>query len=183
MHRVDMIITASNSRIGIESTVLDMSTDIPVLLRPGGITVSQIEAIIGPIRIDKSINQSVEKPRSPGMKYSHYAPNAPLTIFKGKQLNMIQRIQKEIEKSNLNKLKSAVITCDENIESYKKTLVLSLGSNKKPGDLAHNLFNCLRECDKQGIEVIYAEAFSEDELGFAIMNRLNKASGFNIIEV
>jgi len=183
MHRVDMIITANNSRIGIESTVLDMSTEIPVLLRPGGITVSQIESIIGPIRIDQSIHQSVDKPKSPGMKYTHYAPNAHLTIFKGTQLSMIQRIQDEIKKSNLNNQKSAVITCDENIESYKNTLVLSLGSNKKPDELAHNLFNCLRKCDKQGIEVIYAEAFSEDELGFALMNRLNKASGFNIIEV
>lgn len=183
MHRVDMIITANNSRIGIESTVLDMSTEIPVLLRPGGITISQIESIIGPIRIDKSIHQSVEKPKSPGMKYTHYAPNAHLTIFKGTQLSMIKRIQDEIINSKLNKQKSAVITCDENINSYKDTLVLSLGSNKKPDELAHNLFNCLRECDKQGIEVIYAEAFSEDELGFALMNRLNKASGFNIIEV
>lgn len=183
MHRVDMIITSSNSRIGIESTVLDMSTEVPVLLRPGGITVSQIESIIGPIRIDQSIHQSVDKPKSPGMKYTHYAPNAHLTIFKGAQLSMIKRIQDEIKKTNLNKQKSAVITCDENIESYKDTLVLSLGSNKKPDELAHNLFNCLRECDKQGIEVIYAEAFSEDELGFALMNRLNKASGFNIIEV
>jgi L-threonylcarbamoyladenylate synthase len=183
MHRVDMIITASNSRIGIESTVLDMSTEVPVLLRPGGITVSQIESIIGPIRIDQSIHQSVDKPKSPGMKYTHYAPNAHLTIFKGTQLSMIERIQDEIKKSSLNHQKSAVITCDENIESYKDTLTLSLGSNKKPDELAHNLFNCLRECDKQGIEVIYAEAFSEDELGFALMNRLNKASGFNIIEV
>lgn len=183
MNRVDMIITASNSRIGIESTVLDMSTEIPVLLRPGGITLSQIESIIGPIRIDQSIHQTVDKPISPGMKYTHYAPNAHLTIFKGNQLSMIQRIQDEIKKSNLNKQKSAVITCDENIASYKNTLVLSLGSNKKPDELAHNLFNCLRECDKQHIEVIFAEAFSEDELGFALMNRLNKASGFNIIEV
>ena len=183
MGRVDMIITANQSRIGIESTVLDMSTEIPTLLRPGGITVSQIESIIGPIKIDEGIHKTVEKPKSPGMKYTHYAPNASLTIFKGSQINMIRRIQSEIDKANLNVLINAVITCDENSNIYMHTNVISLGSIKKPDELASNLFNSLRECDKQGIQIIFAEAFSEVELGLALMNRLKKAAGFNIIEV
>lgn len=183
MGRVDMIVTSNQSRIGLESTVLDMSTDTPTLLRPGGITVSQIEAIIGPIKVDDSIHNLVEKPKSPGMKYTHYAPNAPLTIIKGSQSNMIERIQSEILIANTNGLKTAVITCDENQPFYTNTVIMSLGSIKKPDELASNLFNCLRECDKQCIQVIFAEAFSEDELGLALMNRLKKASGFHIIEV
>lgn len=183
MGRVDMIITSNQSRIGLESTVLDMSSEIPTLLRPGGVTVSQIEKIIGPIKIDESIHKTVEKPKSPGMKYTHYAPNAKLIIYKGSRENMIRRIQSEIIVSNNLNLKSAVITCDEHSDNYINTTIMSLGSIKKPAELASNLFNCLRECDKLGIQIIYAEAFSEDELGLALMNRLKKAAGFNIIEV
>lgn len=183
MGRVDMIITANQSRIGLESTVLDMSTNVPTLLRPGGVTVAQIESIIGPINIDESIHMTVDKPKSPGMKYTHYAPNAQLTIFKGISRNMISRIQSEVNQANINHLKNAVITCDEHKENYKDTIVMSLGSIKKPDELASNLFNCLRECDKQGIQVVFAESFSEDDLGLALMNRLKKAAGFNIINV
>lgn len=183
MNRVDMIITATHSRIGLESTVLDMSSDIPTLLRPGGVTVSQIESIIGPIKIDDSIHKTVEKPKSPGMKYTHYAPNAKLTIYKGSPDKMIESIQNQVTIAHQNGLKSAVITCNENVNQYVNTLVLSLGSIKKPEELASHLFDTLRECDKQGIEIIFAEFFSEDELGLALMNRLKKAAGFNIIEV
>lgn len=183
MGRVDMIVTSHQSRIGLESTVLDMSTDIPTLLRPGGVTVSQIETVIGPIKIDDSIHKTVEKPKSPGMKYTHYAPNAKLIIYKGLAENLCRHIQNEIENSNRMKLKSAVITCDEHVKNYTNTIIMSLGSIKKPAELASHLFHCLRECDKLGIEIIYAEAFSEDELGLALMNRLKKAAGFNIIDV
>lgn len=183
MNRVDMIITATHSRIGLESTVLDMSSDIPTLLRPGGVTVSQIESIIGPIKIDDSIHKTVEKPKSPGMKYTHYAPNAKLTIYKGSPDKMIESIQNQVTIAHQNGLKSAVITCNENVNQYVNTLILSLGSIKKPEELASHLFDTLRECDKQGIEIIFAEFFSEDELGLALMNRLKKAAGFNIIEV
>lgn len=183
MGRVDMIITASKSRIGLESTVLDMSSDQPTLLRPGGVTVSQIESIIGPIKIDDSIHKTVDKPKSPGMKYTHYAPNAKLSIYRGSSQNMISAIQKQVKSAHLNGLKTAVITCDENQNEYSDSLILSLGSNKKPDELASHLFDCLRECDKQNVELIFAEAFSEDELGLALMNRLKKAAGFNIIDV
>lgn len=183
MHRVDLIITASKSRIGLESTVLDMSTEIPTLLRPGGVTVSQIESIIGPIKIDDAIHKTVEKPKSPGMKYTHYAPNAPLTIYKGTRENMIHAIQKEVNQSNLNGLKCAVITCDENYNQYLDTLRISLGSIKKPDELASNLFESLRECDKNNVDIIFAEAFDESDIGLALMNRLKKAAGFKIITV
>jgi L-threonylcarbamoyladenylate synthase len=183
MGRVDMIITADQSRIGLESTVLDMSTDVPTLLRPGGVTVTQIESIIGPIKIDESIHKTVDKPKSPGMKYTHYAPNAQLIIYKGSEMKVIQHIQSEVNNAHINQLKSAVITCDEHKEYYKDTVVMSLGSIKKPDELAYNLFNCLRECDNQAIQIIFAEAFSEDDLGLALMNRLKKAAGFNIIDV
>lgn len=183
MHRVDLIITASKSRIGLESTVLDMSTEIPTLLRPGGVTVSQIESIIGPIKIDDAIHKTVEKPKSPGMKYTHYAPNAPLTIYKGTRENMILAIQKEVNQSNLNGLKCAVITCDENYDQYLDTLRISLGSIKKPDELASNLFESLRECDKNNVDIIFAEAFDESDIGLALMNRLKKAAGFKIITV
>lgn len=179
--RVDMIITASKSRIGVESTVLDMSSPIPTLLRPGGVTVSQIESVIGPIKIDEAIHRSVEKPKSPGMKYTHYAPNAPLTIYRGLNESMINAIQKEIDHSIAIGLKCAVISCDENINAYNNTYKLSLGSNKKPDELASHLFECLRECDKQGVDIIFAEAFDETEMGLALMNRLKKAAGFKII--
>jgi L-threonylcarbamoyladenylate synthase len=98
-------------------------------------------------------------------------------------MKVIQHIQSEVNNAHINQLKSAVITCDEHKEYYKDTVVMSLGSIKKPDELAYNLFNCLRECDNQAIQIVFAEAFSEDDLGLALMNRLKKAAGFNIIDV
>ena len=117
------------------------------------------------------------------MKYTHYAPNAPLTIYRGKQIDMIQAIQNEINHSISQDLKCAVITCNENIDEYKNAFKLSLGSNKKPDELASHLFECLRECDIQKVDIIFAESFEETEMGLALMNRLKKAAGFKIIDV
>ena len=96
---------------------------------------------------------------------------------------MIQAIKNEIEHSISQGLKCAVITCDENIDEYKNAFKLSLGSNKKPDELASHLFECLRECDNRGIEIIFSESFDETEMGLALMNRLKKAAGFKIIDV
>jgi L-threonylcarbamoyladenylate synthase len=96
---------------------------------------------------------------------------------------MIHAIQKEVNQSNLNGLRCAVITCDENYDQYLDTLRISLGSIKKPDELASNLFESLRECDKNNVDIIFAEAFDESDIGLALMNRLKKAAGFKIITV
>jgi L-threonylcarbamoyladenylate synthase len=182
--RVDMIISADRSRIGVESTVLDISSPMAVILRPGGVTFEQLQEVLGNdgVILDNMINGVVDKPRSPGMKYTHYAPNATLQIVRGDKDNIVAYIKDKIEKSSSSAL-IGVLCSDETKSEYQGAHVISIGSVHRLDQGASNLFAVLREFDAIGVDVIYAEAFAEDEMGLALMNRLKKAAGFNIVDV
>ncbi len=179
--KIDAIIKDDDCTFGLESTIIDMTSEIPTLLRPGSITVKMIEEVIGEIAISPYIteNKFVEgAPIAPGMKYKHYSPNAPITIFKGEKENVINKINKLSTESNL---KVGILTENENEICFDKSknIVLSLGSNKE--EYGKNLFKQLREFDSQNVDVIYSFYFDETDLGLALMNRLKKAAGFNIV--
>lgn len=181
--RVDMIIGGDQSQVGLESTVVDTDGDKITILRPGAITKEMLEEIVGEVEIDPAINGITDKsikPRAPGMKYRHYAPKAPLTIVKGEVDRVVEYINNQIQGGEE---KIGVMSTDETHDRYKGEHVISLGSRKKPGKIAANLFDSLREFDKIDIDQIYSEGFSEEGLGLAIMNRLKKAAGNKIIEV
>ncbi|KUO72947.1 MAG: tRNA threonylcarbamoyladenosine biosynthesis protein [Clostridia bacterium BRH_c25] len=181
--RVDMILCGSKSRIGVESTVLDLSGDIPVVLRPGGVTVEELESILGSVGLDRGSIGGSGVPKAPGMKYTHYAPEADMIIVKGELESIKKKIQ-ELAGENAGKgLKVGVLASDETESYYENCRVLSLGSRTKADVIASNVFEKLREFDKMGVDIIFAEALDEKHMGMAVMNRMNKAAGFNIIEV
>lgn len=177
---VEYIITSSNSEIGLESTIIDVTKEIPELLRPGNITIEKIEKIIGEIKIDSSIINSkerVDNPKAPGMKYKHYSPKGDLFLYIGN--NKYEGILKDISKTNK---KFGVICSKENYNLYSNNEypVVEFGSQNNLEDVSKNIYACLRQCDDLELEEIYCEGFTKVDLGLTIMNRLEKASKFII---
>lgn len=184
--KIEMIIDAGSSRVGLESTVLDMTVDPPMLLRPGGITPKQIEEIIGHIEIDKTILGKVNidnVPKCPGMKYKHYAPKAQVILVKSKDINnQVIKICELAEKISSEGKKVVVFATDQTVNRYKDYEVISMGDRNNPETIASSIFSLMREFDDKGVEVILAETVDENGVGLAIMNRMVKAAGYNIIQ-
>ncbi|AIY84676.1 MAG: threonylcarbamoyl-AMP synthase [Clostridium baratii] len=183
--RVDYILGGEISEVGLESTIVDCTVYPPMVLRPGGITLEMLREVDENIEIDKGLlNNSKEfKPKAPGMKYRHYAPNAKLKIIRGNNKKTIEKIN-EMVQNYIDKEKSVgILTTKENSSKYPKGKVVILGEENNLEEIASNLFNALREFNDLGVDIILAEAFNEEGIGVAIMNRLNKAAGYDIIDV
>lgn len=183
--RIDCILDGGSVGIGLESTIVDVTGEIPVMLRPGYITKEMLEEVVGEIAIDPVILAAKPdpelKPKAPGMKYRHYAPKADMLICEGDADAVVSYINREIQKNRSEGKKSAVLATDETKERYEADLVLSVGSRSKEEEIAHNLFHVLREFDEQNVDYIYSECFGQEHLGMAIMNRLQKAAGYHRI--
>ena len=183
--KIDMVIDGGTVDIGLESTIVDVTGEVPVILRPGFITEEMLLEAVGRVQIDeavKSLSPDKDlKPKAPGMKYRHYAPQGKMTIYKGNSENVVKVINEEIAKSEGKK--TAVLATDETKRYYKADIVISLGSRKDSESIAHNLFDALRRFDDMGAEIIFSEGFDDNRLGFAIMNRLHKSAGYNIVNV
>lgn len=184
MGRVDCIIEGGSCEVGLESTVLDVTGEVPVILRPGRVTAEDIEAVVGSVAVDPAINGDVEfVPKSPGMKYTHYSPEAEVIILTGEEMDVIKQIN--FMSDNLLKMNKRVgiMTCSENFARYRASVVFSLGSKENMEEIGSNLFDCLRRFDEEAVDIIIAESYEDEGLGQAVMNRLKKAAGYNIIEV
>ena len=184
--RVDYIIGGESSDIGVESTIVDCTVNPPLVLRPGGITLEMLKEINPEIELDKALKSKPNddfKPKAPGMKYKHYAPNAHLKIIKGKNEKTIEIINEILENYIEKNNDVAILTTDENLSKFDKGSVISLGSEKDLSQIAKHLFEALRKCDDLGVQYILCQGFEEKRVGVAIMNRLNKAAGYDILEV
>lgn len=185
--RVDMILDGGAVSIGIESTVLDVSGEVPVILRPGFITKEMLEDVVGEVKVDPGIQGDLTldvKPKAPGMKYRHYAPKGELTIVEGNDIHMVaEEINSIVAVMESQGKKVGIIATDESAELYRQGKVLSIGSREDDATVAANLFKVLREFDDLGTEYIYSESFEGGKLGYAIMNRLLKAAGHRVVEV
>ncbi len=178
--RIDAIIDAHDCSVGVESTIVDMSGKFPVILRPGGITFSQIKKILPNAVIDEHIlsgSSKDEKPKCPGMKYRHYAPDADVTVVEGEMHNVRKKIN-ELLSENSNK-KCGILTLGQ--ASYKAGLVINAGNNNK--EYAKNLFKSLREFDENNIDIVFAEFIIEDDYSLTVKNRLYKSAGNKVIYV
>jgi len=176
--RVEMIIDGGETKIGVESTVLDLTSKVPVILRPGGVPKEEIEKIIGKVKVLKGKASSA---KAPGMKYRHYAPKAKLVIVKGK--GAVKKINRAVEKIVGRGKKAGILASTENAGKYVKgkgIFIEVLGRKNAKKEIAKNLFSALRKLDSRKVGVIYAEAFSEKGLGLAVMNRLKKAASKEI---
>lgn len=184
--KVDYILGAGKCNVGLESTIVDCTSNPFCILRPGGITPGMLKEIIPDIYIDPSIMEKPKgdfRPKAPGMKYRHYAPKAPLKIIQGNSEKTIAKIN-EIVQNYIDENKTVgIIATDETVNRYKGGIVKSLGSRNNLDSIAQNLFETLREFDDKEVDLILSEAFEEQDIGIAIMNRLKKSAGFDIIKV
>lgn len=223
--RIEGILEDGAVGIGVESTIVDLSEDCPTLLRPGAITIEDLEEVLGekvaidPTLLGKSMAEGFT-PKAPGMKYRHYAPKAEMILFKKKEEDETRSGQEETAKLILSYGGKELSDCPEKdvkksvakaILSYgEKELSVSpekriwilcgedtaslyegdgrftvqiLGRREEPLSMTHNLFRLLRKADEEGAELILGECYSEEGVGFALMNRLKKAAGQRILYV
>ena len=196
--RIDMIIDGGPVGIGVESTIVDVSSAVPAVLRPGAITMEMLEEVLGEVSVDPAILGPLSadvRPKAPGMKYKHYAPKADLTLVEPedvdrengldeKQLQAMIGKVRELSRGKIEAgCKVGVICTDESRHCYTDGAVRSIGERKSQASVAHNLYALLREFDDLGVDYIFSESFPKDHLGQAIMNRLSKAAGYKIVKV
>lgn len=183
--RIDAILDSGPTRIGVESTVLDMTVDPPVVLRPGGTSIETLRKMFD-VRLHPFVAAERVLPlieiRSPGMKHKHYAPNADVIVVEGTIPAAVAKVRELADSYRQKGAKVGILATDETQIAYENYLVKSLGSRFNMDLVAKNLFSFLRELDAAGVNIIIAEGLPTEGLGLAVMNRLRKASGYNIIK-
>ena len=181
--RIDMIIDGGAIEIGIESTIVDVTCEVPMILRPGYVTADMIKEVLGDVCFDETVlahSMVKGKPKAPGMKYRHYAPKAELTIFEGENEKDVSKINELAVKYEYDGLKVGILSSNENEHKYAHGEVVVVGSRENEHEVAAHLFDVLRHFDHIDVDVILSEGFSEDSFGQAVMNRLIKAAGHHI---
>lgn len=187
--KIDMIVDGGKVGIGIESTIVDMTGENPMILRPGYITKPMLEEVVKKtVKIDPAIltkeGMNGVRPKAPGMKYKHYAPKGDLTIVSGDNIEkVVGKIHELVEEKQKEGYRVGIIATDETVSQYGEGIVKSIGSRNDEVSISVGLYSVLREFDDEGVDFIYSEAFEQDDFGQAIMNRLLKAAGYSIIKV
>ncbi|AAL80430.1 threonylcarbamoyl-AMP synthase [Pyrococcus furiosus DSM 3638] len=175
--KIECIIDGGETKIGVESTVIDLTEWPPVLLRPGGLPLEEIEKVIGEVRIHPAVfGKKVDVAKSPGMKYKHYAPDAEVIVVEGPKEKVKRKIAELVKEFKEKGKRVGVIGS----ESYNADEFFYLGETVE--EVARNLFKALRYMDKAKVDIVLAEGVEEKGLGLAVMNRLRKAAGYKIIK-
>lgn len=183
--KIDMIIDGGPVGIGLESTIVDLTEDVPMVLRPGYINMDMLREVLGKVRMDPGLHSQDPNfhPKAPGMKYRHYAPKADLTIVEGPQAAVRRKIEELAAEHELKGERVGIIATDEDASVYSRGIVKSAGTRTEEITIAMHLYSILREFDDLNVSVIYSEAFDTPKMGQAIMNRLIKAAGHQVITV
>ncbi|KAB2336499.1 threonylcarbamoyl-AMP synthase [Cytobacillus depressus] len=171
------IVDGGPTGVGVESTVLDCTEPVPVILRPGAVTKELLESVIGKVEIDAALLDADQAPKSPGMKYQHYAPDAPLHLVDGSK----EVIQKLVDKKKEEGLSVGVLTTEENKPFYQADYVFACGQRADLESVASHLYDALRTFNNTNVDIIFSEMFPYEGVGTAIMNRLMKAAGHRVI--
>lgn len=183
--RIEMILDGGQATLGLESTIVDMTVEPPMILRPGFITEEMLAAALGKVAKDETLltADSGQAPKAPGMKYRHYAPKGELTIVRGEEEAVKDYIRAALLAGQRKNKKTGVIATDETMAGYDADICYSVGRKGDARSAAGRLYHILRECDDKGVELIYSECFESEGLGVAVMNRMLKAAGHKIVEV
>ena len=185
--KIDLVLDGGESNIGVESTVLDITCTPPVVLRPGGTPIEEIELSTGKVLLDKAALAEIKLDeylaKSPGTKYKHYAPKAPLILIEGNNLREVRLKVQETADSLKKQGRKKVAIMAPSPHGYKADVVKSLGKRGDLEEIAKKLFPTLREMDQQRVDAIVVERVETRGLGLAVMNRLRRASGGNIVKV
>lgn len=182
MGKVDLIVDGGSTDVGIESTVLDVTVDPPMILRPGGVTLEELRVLLDDVIMDETLIEanSDKIPKSPGQKYKHYAPKAECILFVGNLTNVAKEVNRRIQANPQKKV--AVMATEETKDLYEGAyLLLNMGPRSDLRQVAHNIFDQLRYCDEQEVDLICVEGFEMMGMGASIMNRLLKASGGKVV--
>ncbi|MBQ3794482.1 MAG: threonylcarbamoyl-AMP synthase [Lachnospiraceae bacterium] len=180
--KIEMILDGGQLCIGLESTIVDMTVEPPMILRPGYITKEMLEEVLGEVAVDKTLLDPTSKtaPKAPGMKYRHYAPKGELTIVDGESAKVVDWINAHAKEALEKGQKVGIICTDETKALYPQGVKKSVGNRQNEETVARELYRVLREFDDEGMEVMYSESFAESGIGVAIMNRLLKAAGHHV---
>lgn len=184
--KIDMILDGGNVNIGVESTIVDMTSTPPMILRPGAVTKEMLEEVIGEVETDRTLlsENSPQAPKAPGMKYRHYAPKAQMILIEGFPSDTVLAIKQLAydkavfgRKGNGEPYRIGIIATAETMSQYTYGTVKSIGSRENRRTITKNLYGILREFDEEGVDIIYSEGFFGEAIDAAIMNRLLKAAG------
>ncbi len=183
--RIDMIIDGGDIAIGLESTIVDLTGDVPMILRPGYITLDMLKDVLGEVTMDPTLmdGDCKERPKAPGMRYRHYAPKGDMLIIEGEPEKVVVEINTLVQESHQKGYKTGVIATAENAEKYRADVVKVVGNRGDDTAIAASLYRILREFDDEEVDAIYSESFAADGIGQAIMNRLLKAAGHKYIKI
>lgn len=184
--RIDIIVDGGPVGIGVESTIVDVTGEIPILLRPGAVTYEMLTEVLGTVEVDPAITGPLTadmKPKAPGMKYKHYAPKARLTLIEGEADRVVKEMNRLTASDQALGIRVGIICTEESRAFFTEGVVKSIGKRFEAETIAHNLYAVLREFDDLDVQVIYSESFSSHQLGQAIMNRLTKAAAYQVIYV
>ena len=182
--RIPLILDGGPCGVGVESTVLDVTGEIPRVLRPGGVSPERIAEICGACEVDDAVMRPLredERPRSPGMKYRHYAPAGELTIYRGEAQPVADAIRAAYDRAERERKHPLILALEPNLPRYGERRTCSLGRDAE--EAARTIFAALREADGQRADVLLSEAVDTDGIGLAVMNRLGRAAAFHIVEV
>lgn len=183
--RIDMIIDADGVEIGLESTILDMTSEVPTILRPGFITQEMLSKVAGDIDMDVTIlsDSSGQAPKAPGMKYRHYAPKGELVLIEGEPEKVVKYINEKTKEHMARGQRTGIIGSSEFEGMYQADSIKIAGTLADTQAYARALYTFLREFDDENIEYMYAHSFESTGVGVAIMNRLLKAAGHRVEKI
>lgn len=183
--KLHSVIDGGCCQVGLESTVIDMTRDVPTVLRPGGITPDMLLNVLDEVAVADSVLRPLkegEKALSPGMLYKHYAPKGTLTLIKGSD-QAVQQLMKKLYAEALAQQKTVqLFAFEEHLPAYEGCRVKCIGSLKEPETVARQLFAVLRQADVDGVDVLFSEVLPAEGVGLAVMNRLSRAAGFRTID-
>ncbi len=187
--KIDGVLDGGAAGFGVESTVVRVLGNEVHILRPGGITLERLRSAVGRsatiiasqehVSTDNSVSNEAQGnvPRSPGVKYAHYAPRGEMMLVTGPRNRLAAIVQTKADEAASHGRRVAILSCAEHVELYRAEAVFDCGSHDEPVQAAHSLYAYLRECDERGFDYIVAESFPEEGIGAALMNRLRKAAG------
>lgn len=178
------VLDGGSCQLGVESTVLDVSDGTPTILRPGGVTAEQLQPVLGVVNYDPALENHRPKgdikPRSPGVKYKHYAPKAEVILLEGSVAAVVDQTRQLLNQYQATGKRVGLLTSAENVSQYNGALTLTYGSRQNPATAAAGLYASLREFDRLGVDIIIAEGIPDTGLGRAVMDRMRRAASGNI---
>lgn len=183
--RIELILDGGAACLGLESTIVDLTEDVPTVLRPGCITLEMLREVLAEVRMDPGLiaDDAKERPKAPGMKYRHYAPRADLKVVEGESGAVVREINRRAAALCAGGARVGILATDETKALYGQGTVINIGAREDESAIARHLYGSLREFDALGVDVIFSESFSAAGVGQAVMNRLLKAAGHQVLEV